>query len=226
MTAEPRLYAPSTDRPPRLDVGARLDDVRRMTLHHEHLVARCLAAGWAEEDLLQEVATRIAARQTPTTEADGTVRLPKSAYDPVRAGVGKYLFTSTRTILSNLADCRRYTGSTSEQLSDDGFVEGVTEPPDLDAADHPEEPMAQPTPPSPTDARPPRRRTVTPAPGEVVSFVAPVEEPEAPTLELNVTGLAVRFGDRSVELAGLRLSAPPAAVLQLVNGLVARAAGV
>lgn len=60
------------------------------------LYSACIAAGWEEEDLRQELALRVLDKQ-----GEG------STYDPERAGVGTYLERAVRGLLQHMLDERR-----------------------------------------------------------------------------------------------------------------------
>ena len=87
------LYPRSTDRPDFLDLARRTDDVLNIA-RKQPLWRAALQLGWAAEDLEQEVLLRVWRKQT--TE--------RSAYNPSRAGVGKYLHTVTRSVLSHIVE--------------------------------------------------------------------------------------------------------------------------
>ncbi|MEQ1568815.1 MAG: hypothetical protein ABMA64_24470, partial [Myxococcota bacterium] len=90
----PRRYRRSADRPTHLHLDTRWRDVLALARSHPQY-RECLRLGWDREDLDQEIVTRIAAKQ------DGA-----SAYDRERAGVGKYLWTATRSIVLHLLEQR------------------------------------------------------------------------------------------------------------------------
>lgn len=93
LTQPPTLtFKPSTDRPAVLDVRERAEDVRKIARSHG-LFFRVVKAGWDEDDLDQEIFLRVLERQ----------EMP-SKYDPARAGVGRYLYLLTRSILLNLLE--------------------------------------------------------------------------------------------------------------------------
>lgn len=89
----PRKWRPSTDRPPELDVGVRRGDILAIA-RRQGLWRACLALGWDPEDLEQEVLLRLHRRQST----------PRSAYDPSRAGLPKYLHVATRSVLSHIQE--------------------------------------------------------------------------------------------------------------------------
>ena len=88
-----RKYKRSTDRPDSLDVGERRADVLAIA-RTQGLWSAALHLGWEPEDLEQEVLLRIHRRQSTA----------RSAYDPQRAGVGKYLWVSTRSVLGHIVE--------------------------------------------------------------------------------------------------------------------------
>jgi hypothetical protein len=94
-TQPPRLYPPSKDRPPVLDLRERWLDVRKIAKSQPEFAA-CVRAGWDADDLVSEVYARALARQSMA-----------SRYDPARAGVSKYLTVLCRGILLNLLDSKR-----------------------------------------------------------------------------------------------------------------------
>lgn len=119
---EPRRYTASVDRPETLDVGARWLDVRRVAKSHPHW-RRCLRAGWDADDLVNEVMVRVLARQAMA-----------SRYDPRRAGLGKYLWTLTGSILANLAVSVRHLGS-EDLLEDGATLDTEPDPDEVDPVD-------------------------------------------------------------------------------------------
>lgn len=112
----PRRYVASTDRPAVLDLGERWLDVRRIAKSHPNW-RWCLDAGWDAEDLVAEVMVRVLARQSMD-----------SRYDPERAGIAKYLWTLTGSILANLAVSVRHLGN--EELLEDAWTLDTTPDPD------------------------------------------------------------------------------------------------
>lgn len=90
----PSDYQRSSDRPDRLDVGQRIDDVRRL-LHSLPEWRGALRVGADPDDLEQRVLEGLVRRQIP--RADGLANW--SAYDPQRAGLAKYLVVACRGLV-------------------------------------------------------------------------------------------------------------------------------
>jgi hypothetical protein len=118
MVTSPRRYRASTDRPAELDLRERWLDVRRVARSHPNW-RWCIDAGWDPDDLVNEVMLRVLARQSMG-----------SRYDPQRAGLGKYLWTLTGSILANLAVHVGHLGS--EELLEDGWTLDTQPDPDTD----------------------------------------------------------------------------------------------
>ena len=92
----------STDRPARLDLAARLEDLRRIARSLDGW-RRCLAVGWTPEELEAELVARLAARQRSGERRHrGEVVPLRGAYDPARASLAKYLWTFCRSNLHQL----------------------------------------------------------------------------------------------------------------------------
>ncbi len=83
----------------------------------------CLEAGWDSEELMSEVMVRVLARQG----------MP-SRYDPARAGVSKYLWTLTGSIMANLSVSRRFLGDSAPLVGASGEPD-VTTPDPISALD-------------------------------------------------------------------------------------------
>ena len=90
MSAEPLRFTPSTDRPATLDLGTRWRDVIRIARRHRSFRA-LLTLGWDVDDLGQELVCRVLAKQRT-----------RSAYDPTRSGVARYLHLVTGSLLDDL----------------------------------------------------------------------------------------------------------------------------
>lgn len=123
MVAEPRRYRASTDRPATLDLSVRWVDVRRIAKSHP-AYRWCMERGWDSEELMSEVMVRVLARQGMA-----------SRYDPAKAGVSKYLWVCTGSIMRNLAVSVRYLGSSEEGLDDEGSVDEAPDPDGLEWVD-------------------------------------------------------------------------------------------